>query len=150
MFYWSTLIYAGRGFLCTQECTDQCALNSQPSTVVWQRVEMLGLTGCFSLSLSVALETRTSREGREVEGGARQGRKRPATDWQATPSVIVMFDLIFCLLLLLDTERESFLLFLYMHASEEKLLHFSNLPEELTFISLPIFSAEEEYFRCSP
>lgn len=51
------------------------------------------------LSLSgLALETRTSNEGREEEGGARQGRMSPVWDRQAlTPLPIVFsFDFVVC------------------------------------------------------
>lgn len=65
---------------------DQCALSSQPSTVVWQRVEVLGLRDCFSSS-HLAVETRTSSEGKGVVGGATQ---LETGGLHATPSVIVM------------------------------------------------------------
>lgn len=52
---------------------DQCALNSQTSTDVWQRVEMLGLKDQFSLTLLWLW-----RQGHQVKGGKRkvgQGRE---------------------------------------------------------------------------
>lgn len=104
-----------------------------PAQFVWQRGWRCWERVIVSLSLSLsglALEARTSSEGREEEGGASQGGKRTGS-LHATPSVIVMsmclaLNFVFFLLLLTMVRALKEVLFLpsvvFIYVpSEEKL-----------------------------